>query len=256
MNTVINSGYKIMDHLDGRVKTIILIMAIITAAILRHWYLAAGLWLTATLLILMLGFSLVNLVWKLLIPFSIAWLVLLNLIFTFGNHVIAHLAIGTWVLPIYQEGVQRGFLIMLRILAAVSLTMVLYLTTSMAEILAVFRILKLPQLMMDLAEMIYRYLAIIDETARRMRQAQLSRGGGNLPWYQQTRDIGMIAGGVMVKALDRSTGIYKAMLARGFDENSKPPSYFDTAVPKLDMFFGILLAFLILLTIVGDLVLR
>ena len=134
MNTVIDSGYKVMDHRDGRVKTIILIIAIITAVILKHWYLAAGLWLAAAMMILMLGFPLVNLVRKLLTPFSIAWLVLLNLIFTFGNHVIAHLTIGPWVLPVYQEGIQRGFLIMFRILAAVSLTIELYLTTPMVEI--------------------------------------------------------------------------------------------------------------------------
>ena len=88
-----------------------------------------------------------------------------------------------------------------------------------------------------------------------MRQAQLSRGGGSLPWYHQTRDIGMIAGGVMVKSLDRSTRIYKAMLSRGLDENAKPPPYFDTGVPKFDLVMGTVLACLMLMLVIADLVL-
>jgi cobalt/nickel transport system permease protein len=255
MNTLIDNVDKALFQLDGRVKTIILIMAVIMAVILRHWYLAAGLWLSAMVLILMRGFPFLNLLRKLLMPFSIAWLVLLNFIFTFGNCVVAHITIGPWVLPIYQEGIDRGFLVMARILAAVSLTILLYVTTHMAEILATFRILKAPQLMVDLAEMIYRYIAITDETAHTMRQAQLSRGGGSLPWYRQAQDMGMIAGGVMVKALDRSTRIYKAMLSRGFDENSKPPAYFDAGVPKFDKIIGGLLACFMFMIIIVDWVL-
>ena len=47
MNTVTGS-MKALHHLDGRVKTVILFVAIIVAVILRHWYLAAGLWLAIT----------------------------------------------------------------------------------------------------------------------------------------------------------------------------------------------------------------
>jgi cobalt/nickel transport system permease protein len=253
---VTDSRYKTLYHLDGRVKTITLIVAIIIVVVLGHWHLAAGLWLAATVLILMLGFSSLALARRLIIPFSIAWLVMLNLIFTFGNIVVAHVTIGPWILPIYQEGIARGFLVMVRILAAVSFTVLLYITTPMPEILATFRILKVPQLMVDLADMIYRYIIITDQTAHTMRQAQLSRGGASLPRYRQVRDLGIIAGSMMVKSLDRSTRIYKAMVSRGFDENTKPPAYFEAGIPKIDMLVGILFTCFMFIIIAVDLILR
>jgi cobalt/nickel transport system permease protein len=256
MYTVTASLGGILHPLDGRLKTVMSLAAIVLAVVLRHWYLAAGFWFAATLWLLISGMRLPEIAHKMIIPFSIAWVVLLNFIFTYGNVLVAHITIGPWVLPVYQEGIARGFLIMVRILAAVTITALLYFTTTMPEILATLRILKLPRLMVDLADMIYRYITITDQTAHTMRHAQLSRGGDSLPWYKQARDMGMIAGGVMVKALDRSTSIYKAMLSRGFDENSTPPLYYDGGLSKLDLLVGALLCLLLLLIVAADVFVR
>ncbi len=246
--------------LDGRVKTLLGLAAIIVVVILKHWYLVASP-LLATM-ILLIGMcvsgkiSTSQLLLRLIAPFGIAWLVLLSLLFTYGHTEIGRITLFSWVLPMYREGLNWGFLIMLRVLAAVSLITLLSVTTPMPEILGTLRMVKIPSLMVDLAEMIYRYITLMDETMHTMRRAQLSRGGGSLPWHRQTRDLGVVAGVMMLKALDRSTSIYKAMLSRGFEEESAVSPYFEHAVSRIDMIAGALGFLLMLALLAVDLLLR
>ncbi|OAT85201.1 cobalt ECF transporter T component CbiQ [Desulfotomaculum copahuensis] len=238
--------------LDGRVKTCLLLAAVFIAVMLRHWYLVAGIWLATLLLFAGLGLPWSKLLRRLTIPFGVAWLVLLNLLFTQGHTVIGQVNLHFWTLPVYWEGLAMGFLIMLRIMAAVSLAALLSFTTPMPEILATLRILKIPGLMIDLAEMIYRYILLLEETAVTMRHAQLSRGGEGMPWYRQARDVGTIAGNVLVKALDRSVRIYKAMLSRGYDENAILPPYFTGKIPFRDLACGAAGGLVLLAVLAGD----
>jgi cobalt/nickel transport system permease protein len=126
----------------------------------------------------------------------------------------------------------------------------------MPEIMATMRLIKVPGLIVDLAEMIYRYITLMDQAAHTMRRAQVSRGGDSLPWYRQVYDLGVVAGVLMIKALDRSTRIYKAMLSRGFDENSAAPPYFEQAIPHWDRLFLIWSIAALLAWLAVDLILR
>ena len=89
-----------------------------------------------------------------------------------------------------------------------------------------------------------------------MRNAQVSRGADSLPWYRQAYDLGVLAGVLMIKALDRSTRIYKAMLSRGFDESSAAPPYFEQAIPRWDRLFFIWSIAMLLALLAVDLILR
>jgi cobalt/nickel transport system permease protein len=76
------------------------------------------------------------------------------------------------------------------------------------------------------------------------------------PWYRQVDDLGVLAGVLMIKALDRSTRIYKAMLSRGFDESSAASPYFEQAIPRWDRLFFIWSAAALLAWLASDLFLR
>ena len=245
-----------LQAVDGRVKTLFFMSAIVIAVILRHWYLAAGMMLVAMVLLLRQRYSLKMLLLRLFVPFGVAWLVLVSFLLTYGHTEIACITIWHWAFPMYLEGLQRGFIITLRILAAVCIITLLSVTTPMPEIMATMRMIKVPGLIVDLAEMIYRYITLMDQAAHTMRNAQVSRGGDSLPWYRQVYDMGVLAGVLMIKALDRSTRIYKAMLSRGFDESSAAPPYFEQAIPRWDRLFCIwsIAALLALLAI--DLIVR
>ena len=244
------SGTPYLYRLDGRIKTCVLLAAIVSVSVLTRWPLAAGALFVTLALLLTLRLRLGGVLWRMAVPFGVAWLVLVSLIFGTGHTVIATVSFWHISLPVYREGMALGFLIMLRILAAVSMAMVLSFATPMVEILATLRLLKMPGLIVDLADMIYRYAFSLREIATTMRKAQRVRGGEGLPWHRQARDLGMLSGNLLVKAFGRSERVYKAMLARGYDEGAKAPPYYTDRIPAKDMLAGVLAGFTLLAMLV------
>ena len=122
-------------------------------------------------------------------PFGIAWLVFLSLIFTNGSEPLLVFNIFHVSITAYHEGLTLGFLILLRIMTTVTLASILSFSTPMIEILETLRLCKIPTIIIDLAAMMYRYVFIIEETAHNMRRAQLSRMGNNNSWLMQARDV-------------------------------------------------------------------
>ncbi len=240
---------------DGRVKTVLFLSAIIVSTFLNHWYLVAGLWLVT-----LAFFHTINLPWRhlfirLYIPFGVAWLVFLSLIFTNGSQALFVISPGPWTFTAYQEGLQLGFLMVLRIMAAVTLGSILSFSTPMIEILETLRLCKVPNLIIDLAAMMYRYVFILTETGHNMRRAQVSRMGDSNSWLQQAKDIGKVAGYVLTKSLDRSIRIYKAMLSRGYNEDSTGADFFTAPISATDWRIGFLGAALLAVLVVLNIIL-
>ena len=230
-----------LQRLDGRVKTVFFLIGIIVSAVVTHWFLAAILWGSAIIL-----FSLLHLPWRLLvqrllIPFGIAWLVFLSVLFANGTHPLWVVLRKPFYLAVNSEGMGLGLLMLLRIMAAVTMASVLSFSTPMVEILETFRLLRLPSTIVDIAEMMFRYVFIINETSHSMRNAQLCRTTRRLSWMEQIRNTGNVAAYVISKSLDRSMKIYNAMLSRGFCEKSPVPVYFTAPIPSSDLFAGALL---------------
>jgi cobalt/nickel transport system permease protein len=227
-----------LQRVDGRVKTVVLLAAVVLASTLSDWRLALALWAGATGLFLTLRFRLRDLLLRLAIPLGVAWLVFLTVLFTEGRHPLFSLPCGVFTLTAWQEGAMRGLLLFLRIMAAVTLATLLAFSTPMIEILETLRVFKIPGVVVDIADMMYRYLFIINDTARTLRRAQLSRLGDSGSWVERVRDIGRVAGGVLIKSLDRSTRIYAAMLARGYCEGAPQMKTFARPVSAADKALG------------------
>lgn len=237
---IISEKHSFLHNLDGRVKTIVFLSAIIVAACLTKWYLVAGICIAAMAIFPILHIPFKNLAKRLLMPFSIAWLVFLSLIFTNGTHAIFAIHIDKIYIYGYYEGLKLGFLILLRIITAVTLGSLLSFSTPMIEILETLRLCKVPNTIIDLAAMMYRYVFILEETAHSMHRAQISRMSDNTSWFSRAKDAGNVAGHVLIKSLDRSIKIYNAMLSRGYDENSTSSDFYVDAVPFSHIIYGVL----------------
>lgn len=235
----ISNKDTLMHRLDGRVKTVIFLGGIIITTLLNHWYLVVFLWILTIVSFCILNLPWQNLFMRLIMPFGIAWLVFLSLLFTNGSHPLSVIYIGPIHMTAYKEGLKLGTLMLLRIMTAVTMCCVLSFSTPMIEILETLRLCKVPGIIVDIADMMYRYVFIIQETAHNMRHAQLSRMGGNSSWIQQARDTGTIASYVLIKSFDRSVKIYNAMLSRGYNEESTTSDYFVNTIPKKDQCLGI-----------------
>jgi cobalt/nickel transport system permease protein len=227
-----------LQHLDGRIKTGVFLGAVILSSILTHWELALGLWVLAVALFFSLHFDARALLARLLIPFGIAWLVFLTVLFTEGSHPIFVIHLKFLTLTAWQEGAIKGLLLFMRIMAAVTIAALLAFSTPMIEILETLRLCKVPGVIVDIADMMYRYVFIMQDTAHTMHRAQISRMGDQGHWSRRVADTGRIATSILIKSLDRSTRIYQAMLSRGYTEDAPEMSFFSGPVPARDKLIG------------------
>jgi cobalt/nickel transport system permease protein len=91
------------------------------------------------------------------------------------------------------------------------------------------RAIKIPRLLVAVFGLMWRYLFVLVDEALRLMRARLSRSGesdradlkagGALIW--RAKVAGGMAGSLFLRALERSDRIYMAMLARGYDGETR-----------------------------------
>lgn len=113
-------------------------------------------------------------------------------------------------------GLYKAGNIFFKALGSISCLYFLSLTTNIVDLLTVFRKLKVPNLMIEMMSLIYRFIFVLLDTAHTMFIAQNSRlGYGNLPTGY--RSLGLLASTLFIRAYKRSNDIFTALEARGYD---------------------------------------
>jgi cobalt/nickel transport system permease protein len=221
-------GASPVHRLDPRVKLVLAVAFIVTAAVLPPGAWPAYVLLFATVLSVILLSELgVGFVYKralLAAPFVLA---ALPLLFTIPGTPIASEQIGSWTLTLTQEGLVRFVSVGLKSWLSVQMAIVLASTTAFPDLLGAMRSLRLPRLLVAVIGLMWRYLfVLVDEVMRLMRAREARSGhpfepapgtrvGGSLAW--RAKVTGGMAGNLMLRSFDRSERIYAAMASRGYD---------------------------------------
>ncbi len=159
-------------------------------------------------------------------PLGIAAFVWLTFAYTFGSTQVYH-----FVFPIYREGIDQGFLVFTRVLAATGVLLLLLEATSLMSILRTLRWMRVPDVLVDLMALVYRYIFVLDEERGRIAQAMASRLGfsRSMKYGRRVTNYGLVASNLLIRSFDRSLRTYEAMQSRGYhggrlyDLKSDPP---------------------------------
>lgn len=89
-------------------------------------------------------------------------------------------------------------------------------STPMPQLIEVLRRCHLPELMIELMYLIYRYLFVLLETQRQMTVAATARLG-YVGWRRSVSTAGRISGGLLASSFRRSSACFDAMEARGYE---------------------------------------
>ncbi len=215
-----------IHSLDGRLKLIFCLAFILCVSWLPSGSWAAYTFLLSILIALMivadieLPYFLKRSV--LFLPFLLA---ALPIIFEDAGVTLATFYFGEVVVTISQEGMLRFISLGVKSWLSVSAAILLASTTSYTELLHAMRSLKVPQLLVAVFGLMWRYLHLMVEEVDRLTRARLSRSGSNpssqfhtggrLGW--RARVTGAMAGNLFIRSLERSERVYQAMLSRGYD---------------------------------------
>jgi cobalt/nickel transport system permease protein len=126
------------------------------------------------------------------------------------------LALGVAILAIFQPDGGRIFaLIVARATLCLLTVILLSNTTPFAELLRVFRRVRVPALLVTTLALMYRYLFVLIEESERMRRARACRtyaGGRRSTW----KSLAAVVGRLFVRSTERAERIHAAMCARGW----------------------------------------
>lgn len=105
---------------------------------------------------------------------------------------------------------------MFKALGAVSALYMMTLTTPLSEIIAVLRKAHVPKLIIELMNMIYRYIFIMIDTHSRMKNSAESRLG-YCDFKTSCYSFGQVASNLLVVSLKRGNNYYNALEARCYN---------------------------------------
>lgn len=126
------------------------------------------------------------------------------------------LALGTALLSLFQpNGLVVFGTLVLKTTLCLSAMLLLSSTTPFAEVLRVLRRVRTPTLLVTTLALMYRYLFVLTDEARRMRAARASRTftrSRTRTW----RSLGAVVAQLFVRSTERAERIHLAMCARGW----------------------------------------
>lgn len=132
------------------------------------------------------------------------------------QHFIVAIPVFDQFLGVAQTGILTSLKLFFKSLGAVSCLYYLALNTPLVDILMVLRKLRCPKLLVELMNLVYRFIFVLLATAGTMYTAQNSRLGyaGLAAGY---RSMGVLVSTLFIRAYRHSDELYTAMEARGYD---------------------------------------
>lgn len=217
---------SLVHRLDARVKLVLTLAFILTSALtpIGVWpvYILLLAIILSTEVLSELGIGYVLKRALLAFPFVLA---AFPIIFTTTGDSLAAYNLGTWMLSISGDGLERFISIALKSWISMQAAIVMASSTPFPQLLVAMRAIRIPRLLVAIFSLMWRYLFVLGDEALRLIRARASRSGhlqgrknktgGRLAWRAQV--AGGMAGNLFLRALERSDRIYNAMLSRGYD---------------------------------------
>jgi cobalt/nickel transport system permease protein len=158
--------------------------------------------------------------------------------------------IWLWQVSVTYSGLQVLWNILAKAWLSILSLILLTSTTKMTNLLNGLEQLGMPKVMVMILSFMYRYIFVVVDEVMRMKQARDSRSfGGSRLW--QLRTIGNMVGTLFIRSYERGERVYAAMLARGFDGQTRTLDRLNFR--QADAYFGISFSLILILTSVVNL---
>jgi len=153
---------------------------------------------------------------------------------------------------VFNDGVNLGFNTFFRVAGGISSQFFLILTTPMTSVLLLLRKARIPQVLIEISLLIYRYIFVFIEVMETMHTAQELRLGYS-SLMRRLRSTSLLIANLFIRTLEQGERTFTAMSARGYDGNIRVLE--DLPKPNKTALIGIIL-FVALLIIAAYLTLN
>jgi len=204
----------LLQSLDPRVKVVSTVLLLVAVSLSRSLTVIVGLYVVTLVLAWLssvpVGFF-VKRVW-LFMPFFTGMVAIPAFFLTPGPP-LAQLPLG---LIITRTGAMTALFLLLRVGASVSSAVLLVLTTPWNSVLKALGVLRVPDVLVVILGMTFRYIHLLLHTVNDMFLSRKSRVVGRMNTADERRWLAASAGTLLTRSLDLSGEVYLAMQSRGF----------------------------------------
>ena len=134
-----------------------------------------------------------------------------------------------------KEGIRQALELFFKAMGAVSAMYFLALSTSAGQLAGVLRKAHVPKIIVELMNMIYRFIFILTKVQRNMKTAAESRLG-YVDFKTSCRSFGQTGGNLFLLSLRKADTYYDAMVSRGYEgefffwEEKKPVKFWQAGI--------------------------
>ncbi|MDP3104745.1 MAG: cobalt ECF transporter T component CbiQ [Candidatus Methanoperedens sp.] len=215
-----------LRHVDTRLKVVFAITTLLITVASTSPIPPILAFLTATILILFPAkIKLRTYLLLLLTPlfFGLVSLLLMSLFFGYADSPLYSFDILSHTFVVQREGVNMGLLVASRTFAGSACLFFLALTTPMTELFSGLRWLRIPEVVIELAMIIYRYIFVFLEEAERMWLASQMRGESN--FRTKIEVFSMLACTLFLRTIHQGEKLFVAMNSRCYDGETNSLCY-------------------------------
>lgn len=129
-----------------------------------------------------------------------------------------NLSLGIFYLCLTKKSLMLAVQVFFKVVAGISALYMMAFSTPMNELILVLQKLHLPKMLVELMNLIYRYIFILFDVAEQMQTSAKARlGYGN--FRQSCKTFAGIAGNLFLISLKKANTYYDALLSRAYDGN-------------------------------------
>ena len=215
-----------LRYIDTRLKVIFAITTLLITVASTSPITPILIFLTATILILFAAKIRLNIYLLLLLTpllFGLISLLLMSLFFGYTDSPLYSFEILSHIFVLQKEGINAGILVASRALAGSACLFFLALTTPMTELFTGLKWLGIPEVVIELTMIIYRYIFLFLEEAQRMWLASQMRGENN--FRTKIEVISMLGSTLFLRTLHQGEKLFVAMNSRCYEGETNSLSY-------------------------------
>ncbi len=149
--------------------------------------------------------------------FGLITFVYMTIFFGVGYHLVD---LGVLNLSVTADGFNLGFLVFSRMLGCFSCLAFLALTTPMNELFSVLEIVKIPQIVLEIAMLMYRYIFLFLGEAINMYHSQETRLG-YISFKKSFKSMGILGSNLFIRTWIKGEQSYVAMESRCYTGSIK-----------------------------------
>lgn len=204
-----------LTNIDARIKIALILLIILINLATQQIVFSITITLLILFALLSLKIPLKIILLRLVSPLGIALTVLFIQMFFYGETPLFKLNLFGLNVIGFKEGLDRGFFIMARIIAAVSLILLLSMTTPVNKLFKALGWFKVPLVWIEIGLLTYRYIFVLLEDVLTIKDAQKVRlGYSNCKLTKAS--IGVLGGSIFIRAYDQAINTFQAMFLRGY----------------------------------------